>query len=77
MPHPNSFAGQGAESFGMPDRLSDSRAGALLRFLQRLIFALRLRVADGLCQHLLKFGLGLYLLAWSRFPCRHQQNMGI
>jgi len=58
-------------------RPSATRAGALLGFGQRLGFVLRLRVADGLRQHLLKFGLGLCLLARPRFPRRHENNMGM
>jgi hypothetical protein len=49
----------------------------LLGFGQGLRFVLRLRVADGLRQHLSKFGLGLCLFARPRFPCRHEDNMGM
>jgi hypothetical protein len=58
-------------------RPSATRGPALLRFGRRCGSLLRLRVADSLRQHLSKFGLGLCLLARLRFPCRHQNNMGI
>src|SRR5690348_14913865 len=51
------------------------RAGALPGLRQRLGLGLGLRIANGLRQHLLKFGLGLCWFPPLRLKCVHENNM--